>query len=147
VEDDLIEAVLLLPENLFYNTPAPGIVMILNRRKRHSGDILLINASRLCSKGRPKNYLEEQHIERIAQVYHDWKADEGLSAIISIQEVVKNDCNLSPSRYVSTGAEMDVLPLDEAVVLLAEAEEERTEADHRLDDVLSKLGFEGWRNA
>ena len=43
--------------------------------------ILLINASKLFSKGRPKNYLEDQHVERIAQVYHDWKAEEGLSAM------------------------------------------------------------------
>jgi type I restriction enzyme M protein len=138
--------VLLLPENLFYNTTAPGIVMILNRRKRYPGELLLINASRLYSKGRPKNYLEEQHIERIAQVYHDWKAEDGLSAIITTQEAAKNDYNLSPSRYVTTGAETVVLPLDEAVVLLAEAEEERAEADRQLNEVLAKLGFSGWRN-
>ena len=146
VEDDLIEAVLLLPENLFYNTTAPGIVMVLNRKKRKPGEILLINASRLFSKGRPKNYLEDQHIERIAQAYHKWKAENGLSAIIKKDEAVKNDYNLSPSRYVSTGAEVEVLPLDEAVVLLQEAEEERAEADRQLGEVLAELGFKGWKN-
>jgi len=146
VEYDCVEAVLLLPENLFYNTTAPGIVMVLNRKKRTPGEILLINAPKLFSKGRPKNYLEEEHIERIADVYHQWKAEEGLSAVITKDEAVKNDYSLSPSRYVSTGAEAEVLPLDEAVVLLAEAEEERAEADRELDKVLAKLGFEGWRN-
>ena len=146
VEDDCVEAVLLLPENLFYNTTAPGIVMVLNRKKRKPGEILLINASKLFSKGRPKNYFEEEHIEQIAEVYHEWKAEEGLSAVITKEDAVKNDYNLSPSRYVSTGAEAEVLPLDEAVVLLAEAEEERAEADRALDEVLAKLGFEGWRN-
>ena len=58
VEEDLVEAVLLLPENLFYNTTAPGIVMVFNRKKRNKGQILLINASMLFSKGRPKNYLK-----------------------------------------------------------------------------------------
>ncbi len=48
---------MLLPENLFYNTTAPGIVMVVNRAKRHPGEILLINASKLFAKGRPKNYL------------------------------------------------------------------------------------------
>jgi type I restriction enzyme M protein len=146
VEADLVEAVLLLPENLFYNTTAPGIVMVINRKKRHPGEILLINASKLFAKGRPKNYLEDQHIARIAQIYHDWKAEEGLSAIVTKDEAAKNDFNLSPSRYVSTGAETEVLPLDEAVVRLQEAEEERAEADRRLDDVLAGLGFKGWRN-
>ena len=146
VEQDLIEAVLLLPENLFYNTTAPGIVLVINRRKRHPGEILLINASKLFSKGRPKNYLEDRHIERIAGAYQAWKAEEGLSAVISKAEAVKNDYNLSPSRYVATGGKEEVLPLDEAVVLLAEAEEERAEADRELDKVLAKLGFKGWRN-
>jgi type I restriction enzyme M protein len=146
VEADLVEAVLLLPENLFYNTTAPGIVMVLNRKKRHPGQILLINASKHFSKGRPKNYLEEQHIDQIAQAYHDWNAVEGLSAVVTKDEAARNDFNLSPSRYVSTGVEAEVLPLDEAVVRLQEAEEERAEADKQLDEVLAVLGFNGWRD-
>lgn len=146
VEDDLVEAVLLLPENLFYNTTAPAIVLVISRKKKHPKEILLINATKHFSKGRPKNYLEEEHVQKIARIYHDWEAVEGVSAIVSKGEVVKNDYNLSPSRYVSTGAELDVLPLDEAVVELQEAEEERAEADRQLDEVLAQLGFEGWRN-
>jgi type I restriction enzyme M protein len=146
VEQDLIEAVLLLPENLFYNTTAPGIVMVLNRKKRRPGEILLINGSKLFSKGRPKNFLEDEHIGRIAEVYHGWKAEEGLSAVITKADAVMKDFNLSPSRYVATNGAEEVLPLDEAVVLLAEAEEERAEADRELDKVLGKLGFKGWRN-
>jgi len=62
VEDDLIGAVLLSPENLFYNTTAPGIVMVLNKRRRKPGEILLINGSKLFSKGRPNNFLEDGQI-------------------------------------------------------------------------------------
>lgn len=145
VEADLVEAVVLLPENLFYNTTAPGIVLVLNKRKRYGGEILLINASKLCSKGRPKNYLEERHIAQIAQVYHDWRAEPGLSTAVPREEVAKNDFNLSPSRYVATGGAEEVLPLEEAIVLLQEAEEERAEADERLNAVLAQLGFAGWR--
>ena len=65
---------------------------------------------------------------------------------MSTAEAAKNDFNLSPSRYVATGGAEEVLPLEEAVVLLQEAEEERAEADRELDAVLAKLGFEGWRN-
>ena len=146
-ESDLVESVLLLPENLFYNTTAPGIVMVINKRKRKKGEILLINASKLFSKGRPKNFLEEKHIDQIAKAYHGWRAEESVSAVISKADAAKNDYNLSPSRYVSIGGETEVLPLDEAVVLLQEAEEERAEADRELNKVLAKLGFQGWRNA
>lgn len=146
VEDDLIEAVLLLPENLFYNTTAPGIVMIFNRKKRNKGQILLINASKSFSKGRPKNYLDDKQAEQIVKIYQEWMTVEGMSLVIVTEEAAKNDFNLSPSRYIATNGKGEVLPLDEAVVLLAEAEEERAEADQELDKVLVKLGFRGWRN-
>jgi type I restriction enzyme M protein len=140
---DLIEAVVLLPENLFYNTTAPGIVVLLNRRKRHPGEVLLINASRLFAKGRPKNYLTDEHVAQIAALYHDWRVEEGVSAIVSKAEVVRNDYNLSPSRYVSSAEKDEVLPLEDAVVLLREAEEERAKADTELDRVLVSLGLGG----
>jgi type I restriction enzyme M protein len=139
VEADLIEAVLLLPENLFYNTTAPGIILVLNRGKRRAGEFLLINGSKKFSKGRPKNFLEDGHIEAIADAYLNWKAVEGLSAIIAKHDAAKNDYNLSPSRYVSTGEQMEVLPLDEAVVQLREAEEELEAANRELEKVLKNL--------
>jgi len=138
---DLIEAVILLPENLFYNTTAPGIIMVINKNKRHPGEILLVNASRLYVKGRPKNELAEEHVERIAQVYHDWREEEGLSRIITNEEAAANDYNLSPSRYVVLDSDEEVLPLEEAVVRLKEAEEVRAEADKALHDVLRMLGL------
>jgi type I restriction enzyme M protein len=140
VERDLIEAVILLPENLFYNTTAPGIILVVNRRKARRGEILLINASQQFAKGRPKNYLTEEHIARIAALYHTWRAEEGLAATITSDEAARNDYNLSPSRYVSTNGKEEVLPLEEAVVRLQEAEEERAEADRALHEVLRTLG-------
>ena len=143
VDSDLIEAVILLPENLFYNTTAPGIIMVVNRAKKHPGEILLVNASREFVKGRPKNELTEQNVEQLASIYHGWRAEEGLSTIITAAEAIKNDYNLSPSRYVAQNGGEPVLPLEEAVVLLKEAEEERAEADRQLQDVLKKLGLLG----
>ncbi|MDW8244939.1 MAG: class I SAM-dependent DNA methyltransferase, partial [Sandaracinaceae bacterium] len=128
VQADLIEAVILLPENLFYNTTAPGVIIVINRKKRHPGQILLINASQLFAKGRPKNYLTDEHIETIASIYHAWgdpngsKRDSSLHAIITLEEAARNDYNLSPSRYLSINASEEVLPLEEAVVRLEEAE-------------------------
>ena len=147
VERDLIEAVILLPENLFYNTTAPGIILVVNRRKRRPGEILLINASQQFAKGRPKNYLTEEHITRIADIYHQWRVGANnhspLHTIITNDEAARNDYNLSPSRYVSTNGKEEVLPLEEAVVRLQEAEEERAEADRELSQILQKLGL--WR--
>jgi type I restriction enzyme M protein len=141
VENDLVEVVILLPENLFYNTPAAGIIIVINKNKRKKGEILLINASKLFTKGRPKNYLPDEAIASMARVYAGWKGEEGLSAIITKEAAVQADYNLSPSRYVRTEEEEEVLPLDEAVVELKEAEEERRTTDKELEVVLKKLGL------
>lgn len=142
VDQDLIEAVILLPENLFYNTTAPGVVMTLNRQKKHPGEILLINASELLERGRPKNYLGPNHVARVVDVFVSWKQEDGLSRVISIDEAAQNDYNLAPNRYVSLEGQEDVLSLEDAVVLLREAEEERLRADERLHGVLRALGLE-----
>ncbi len=69
-----------------------------------------------------------------------------LSKVVSLDEVSKNDFNLSPSRYVSKDGGEEVLPLEDAVVLLEEAEEERAKVDKELQSVLKELGFSNGRN-
>ena len=60
VDNDLIESVLYLPGNLFYNTSAPGIVLFLNKAKpkARQGKVFLVNASQVFEKGAPKNFIE-----------------------------------------------------------------------------------------
>ena len=141
VEGDLVEAVILMPENLFYNTTAPGIILVINKDKREKGEMLLINASGLFAKGRPKNYLPDESIKQISEIYLNWKEEEGISKIVTKEEVAKNDYNLSPSRYVADNEVDDTLPLEDAVVLLNEAEEERKLADGKLEEILEKMGL------
>jgi type I restriction enzyme M protein len=146
VEQDLVECVILLPENLFYNTTAPGIIIVINKAKQRSGEILLINASKLFSKGRPKNYLADEHIEQVYEIYRDWQEEDGLSKVVSKEEVACNDYNLSPSRYVSSNGKEEYRPVEEILVELAEVEEERREIDRQLNDILVKMGLGGWLN-
>jgi type I restriction enzyme M protein len=104
---------------------------------------LLINASKLFKKGRPKNYLPDESIKQISDIYLQWREEEGISKIITREEAARNDYNLSPSRYVAQNGEDDTLPLGDAVVQLQEAEEERKEADEKLREILGELGL--WR--
>lgn len=142
VEKDLVEAVVLLPENMFYNTTAPAVVMVLNKKKRKAGEVLLINASHLFKKGTPKNFLPDDAIYQVSDIYAGWKDEEGLSKVIPKEEAAKNDYNMSPSRYVAQDNGEEILPLEDAVVQYREAEEERAEADKKLKEVLQRLGLE-----
>jgi type I restriction enzyme M protein len=139
VDRDLIEGVILLPENLFYNTTAPGVIIIINKKKRKPNEIILINASNMYEKGRPKNYLPDETIKKISDIFLNWKEEEGISKIITKDEVVRNDYNLSPSRYVAQNNKEEVLPLEEAILELKEAEEERKIADEKLWEILKNL--------
>ncbi|MGB9807688.1 MAG: N-6 DNA methylase, partial [Thermosulfidibacteraceae bacterium] len=142
VENDLIEAVILIPDNLFYNTTAPGNIIVINKAKKHKGEILLINASKEFVKGRPKNYLTDENIKKILDAYFGWKEIEGFSKIITIKEARENDYNLSPSRYVTINEKEEIMPVEDILVELAKVEEERKAIDKELKEILNKMGFE-----
>jgi len=146
VEYDLIEGVILLPENLFYNTSSPGILLCLNKAKPkdRQGKIILINASKEFEKGRPKNFITAESITKIQHAFHSGQDMPNFLTIITIDEAAKNDYHLSPSRYISVDDGEEVLPVDEAIVLLKEAEEERASADREFDGAMKNLGLGGW---
>ncbi len=90
-------------------------------------------------KADPRTTLPDSTIELVSSIYHNWREEEGISKIVSLDNIAKNDYNLSPSRYVSQNNNDEVLPLDEAVLELKEAEEERQEADRKLQAILEEL--------
>jgi type I restriction enzyme M protein len=132
VEQDLIEGVIYLPENLFYNTTAPGIILVLNRAKPKEREekLFLLNASREFTKGDPKNYIPEDAITRIADTFKAWREGEKYSRIVTRDEIMKNDFNISPSRYIHTGAGEEYRPIAEIVEEL-EGLDEEAEATNR----------------
>jgi type I restriction enzyme M protein len=142
VEADLIEAVILLPENLFYNTTAPGIVMVLNRAKPHRGEVLLINSSMFFFKGKPKNEMTDENVAQVHTLFTSWESVEQQCSVVTMADIISNDYNLAPGRYVAGAPAEEVLPLDIAVSRLREAEAQRSDADEELWKVLAELGID-----
>ena len=143
VENDLIEGVILLPENLFYNTSAPGIILLLNCSKpeERKAQILLINLSNYLVKESPKNVLTDEGINAAAEVYQAWESREKLSAVITTEDARKTDYNLSPSQFVDVGDKIEHRPISEILADLTEARITREKADKTLEDVLIRLGI------
>jgi type I restriction enzyme M protein len=143
VEADLIEAVVLLPENLFYNTTAPGIVVVLNRHKNdgRKGQFLLINASAFFVKMKPKNELTDAGISAIAEVFHKWETREKLSKVVTLEDVKEADFNLSPSLLVEISDRTQCRNLSAIVTDLRAASAERQKVDEELHDILKKLSL------
>jgi len=142
VDHDLIESVLYLPENLFYNTTAPGIVLFLNKAKpkARQGKIFLVNASQVFEKGDPKNFIPDDGIQRIADTLIGWKEEGKLSRIVELEEIKKNDYNISPSRYIHTSDAETYRPIGEIVEELRVIEAEAAETDKALKEILEKIG-------
>lgn len=142
VDNDLIEGVIYLPENLFYNTTAPGIILFLNKAKpaERRNRLFLLNASREFEKGDPKNYITEAGIARIAETFTAWREVDKFSRIVSREEIVKNDYNISPSRYIHTADGEEYRPLSEIIDDLSIVEEEISETDKNLKAILEQFG-------
>jgi len=141
VEQDLIDGVILLPDNLFYNTSAAGIVVVLrkNKPKDRKGKIVLVNASREFKKGNPKNHMPEDAVARIAAAYLEGEPVDGLVALIDRAKAKESDYNLSPSRYLANGDAKTRREIPEIVAELAELKKEEAKLDTELAKVLAQL--------
>lgn len=142
VDRDLIDGVILLPENLFYNTTAAGVIVVLSKRKpaARKGKIVLLNASRRFKKGRPKNYLPEEDIRPLAAMYLKGEPVEGEVAVITTEQAREVDYNLSPSRWAGSAATDDQRPLRDIIAELFRLDDEAREIDAKLAKLLKGVG-------
>ncbi|MDD4957352.1 MAG: class I SAM-dependent DNA methyltransferase [Candidatus Omnitrophica bacterium] len=118
VDEDLIECVMLLPEKLFYNTGAPGAIMILNKKKskERKGKVLFINATNEYGQHpdvRKLKILGKEHIGNIAEAYKDFKEKDGFARSVELVEIKENEYNLNVSLYVFPEDEIEEIDIKE----------------------------------
>ena len=141
VERDLIDGVILLPENLFYNTTAAGVIVVLNKRKAkdRKGRIVLLNASKRFVKGRPKNELPEGDIRPLAAMYLKGEAVAGEVAVITAAQAKEADYNLNPSRWVAQGGGTDATSVQDLIRDLVRLNDDEATATSNLLRLLKPL--------
>lgn len=108
IEDNLIDAVIGLPDKLFLNTQIPVCILVV-KKKRTQKDILFIDASKQFVKGGKQNTMSMLHVQQIADTYKYRKEVEKYSHLASLDEIEKNDFNLNIPRYVDN-FEQEELP-------------------------------------
>jgi len=144
VDEDLIEAVILLPEKLFYNVQAPGIIIVFNKNKppERKGKILFINASNEYEphpEVRRLNRLGEKHIEKIVSVYREFKTVEGFSRVVDLKEIRNNDYNLNVTLYVQPLLESAEVDLEKELNELLEIDRQAREAEARAIQYIQQI--------
>lgn len=148
IEENLLEAVIGLPANLFFGTGIPAAILIFNKGKGDNCDVLFIDASEHYESAKNQNILRPSDIERIVETYRKFNAGElpegvvedKYSYVATPEEIEENDFNLNIPRYVDTfeeEAEVDIAVVQKEIDGL-EAELKTVQAE--LGKYLTELG-------
>jgi type I restriction enzyme M protein len=139
IEDNLLEAVIGLPANLFFGTGIPAAILIFNKGKTH-GDVLFIDASREFKDAKNQNVLTEAHLDKIVSTYHAFKTVEKYAYRATPQELADNDFNLNIPRYVDTFEEEAEIDLKAVKKEITKLESELAAVREKMQAYLEELG-------
>lgn len=144
IEDDLIEAVIGLPQNIFYGTGIPAAIIVLNKAKteERQGKILFIDGSNDFVKDGNKNKLREEDIDKIVEVFDNYVDVEKYATVVDIKTIEENDFNLNISRYVDTTEEEELVDIQGVLEEIKELEVKEAETKEKLNGFLKELGFD-----
>jgi type I restriction enzyme M protein len=147
IKDDLLEVVLLLPEKLFYNTGAPGAILVFhkNKPKDRKGKVLFINASQEFEQHpevRKLNHLGIEHQSKIANAYKEFSEEKGFSRIVDHAEMEKNDYNLNVTLYVFPEEEIEEIDIPKEWKELQAIDTEIIKTTKKIEDHLKELKYD-----
>lgn len=140
IEQDLVECVIGLGPNLFYNSPMEACLLITktNKEVNKKGKVLIINAVKEVRQDKNIAFLEPQHIERIYQAYKAFQDQSGYCKVVSIDEVLNHNASLNMALYVSNVNNQEAkVSLDEALVNWTQSSTELKKSMEDLFKVLS----------
>ncbi len=150
-DKNLIDAVIGLPENMFYGTSIPACIIIF-KKNRSLRDVLFIDASKDFKKEKAKNKMADGAVQKIVETYKAYKNGtydklaneykEKYSHIASIEEMQENDFNLNIPRYVDTFEEEEIIDIEKVNSEIKTLKSEITEIEKQMEAYLKELGLE-----
>lgn len=151
IEKNLIDAIIGLPENLFYGTSIPACIVVF-KRGRTTTDVLFIDASKEFKKEKAKNKLrdgtngEPNDIKRIVDTYRAFvngenAEQEKYSHIASLSEIEENEYNLNIPRYVDTFEEEELIDLESVNKEIADIKGQIAALEKEMEQCMKELGL------
>lgn len=140
IEENLLDAVIGLPEKLFYGTGIPAAILIF-RKSKADRDVLFIDAAREFKPGKNQNQLTRGHIDKILATYRARESAPKYAHLATPEEIAGNDWNLNIPRYVDTFEEEEEIDLTAVRVERLKLKEELAVLEARMDGYLKELGF------
>lgn len=151
IEKNLIDAIIGLPENLFYGTSIPACIVVF-KRGRTTTDVLFIDASKEFKKEKAKNKLqrrtngEPNDIKRIVDTYRAFvngenAEQEKYSHVASLSEIEENEYNLNIPRYVDTFEEEELIDLESVNKEIADIKGQIAALEKEMEQCMKELGL------
>lgn len=138
IEENLLEAVIGLPSNLFFGTGIPAAILLFNKDKK-TEDILFIDASKEFEEGKKQNKLRKEDIDKIVSTYQKWETTDKYSYVANREEIEDNDFNLNIPRYVDTFEEEDPVDIAEVQQNIEELEVDLVSIKREMAEYLKEL--------
>ena len=126
IENDLVECVISLGKNLFYNSTMESCLLITRntKPKKRQKKIIFIDARKEIKNEKTISFLLEEHISKIYESYYQFKNVNGFSYIAELDEIIKKDYNLNVPLYVNIDSQESFLQLDDAFNLWVKSNNE-----------------------
>jgi type I restriction enzyme M protein len=144
LKDDLVEAIIGLPQNIFYGSGIPAAIMVINKNKleERRNRVLFIDGSNYFVKDGNKNRLRDEDIEKIVKVFNEYRVVEKYASIVELEAIKENDFNLNISRYVDTTEEEEEVNIDLVLQDIRELKFKIADTEEKLNEYLGELGFD-----
>ncbi len=148
VTENILDAVVGLPANLFFGTGIPAAILIF-RKGRKSDDVLFIDASASFENGKNQNRLRDEDISHIVETYRNFAAgklkqgvaEDKFAYVATRAEIEENDYNLNIPRYVDTYEEEEQIDIKEVQSEIDSLERELVEVQTKMKGYLTELGY------
>ena len=140
IEENLLDAVIGLPEKLFYGTGIPAAILLL-RKNKADDSVIFIDASRGFRAGKNQNHLEDKHLDAILNAVASRENIEKYAYRADRAEIKENDFNLNIPRYVDTFVEEEEIDLEAVRAERAELKKTLIELEAKMDGYLKELGY------
>lgn len=142
IEMNLLDAVIGLPENLFFGTGIPAVILVF-KKNRQRREILFIDASGKgeFEKSKNQNKLREEDIVRIVEAYQKYENEDKYSYMATFEEIKENEFNLNIPRYVDTFEEEEPVDMDAVKEKIRVIKAELIKVEAQMDRYLEELGL------
>ena len=138
IQKNYIEAIIGLPEKLFYDTKIPVIILLINKAKKRKG-IMFIDASKEFVEGRKNNILTGENQKKIIDTYFKYEGKPNYSYVASAEEIKKNDYDLSIKKYIKSNSDTQEIDEGELEKKVYDLELEKQKIQDKIKNIINNI--------